>query len=133
MKNYVKLSGSLLFFKKKSYFGFAGSSLLLGLFSSCSTQGLLSVCSVWASHCGGFSCCRAQALGHVGFSAVAPRLQSTGSIVKAHCLSCSAAYETFPDQGSNPRLLRWQMDPLPQSQQGSPEVCFSTSLSMHRN
>ena len=39
-----------------------------GFFSSCSEQGLLSSCSVMASHCGGFSCCRAWALGHVGFS-----------------------------------------------------------------
>ena len=114
-------------------FGFAGSSLLLGLFSSRSKQGLISTCSVWASHCGGFSCCRAWALGHVGFSSCGSRLQSTGSIVMAHYLSCSAANEIFPDQGSNPHLLHWQMDPLPQSQQGSLEVCFSTSLSMHRN
>ena len=35
-------------------FGSAGSSLLCGLFSSCSGQ---------ASHCGGFSCCRAGAPG----------------------------------------------------------------------
>ena len=27
-----------------------------------------SSCGMQASHCGGFSCCRAQALGHVGFS-----------------------------------------------------------------
>ena len=33
-------------------------------FSSCGEreQGLLSNCSTWASHCSGFSCCRAQAL-----------------------------------------------------------------------
>ena len=31
-------------------------------FSSCSEQGLLSNCSVQASHCGGFSCCGAQAV-----------------------------------------------------------------------
>ena len=35
-------------------------------FSSCSKQGLLSSCGARASHCGGFSCCGAQALGHVG-------------------------------------------------------------------
>ena len=35
-------------------------------FSSCSNWGLLSSWAVWASHCGGFSCCRAWALGHVG-------------------------------------------------------------------
>ena len=31
-------------------------------FSSCSEQGLLCSCSAWASHCGGFCCCRAEAL-----------------------------------------------------------------------
>ena len=36
-----------------------GSSLLLVGFSSCGP---------WASHYGGFSCCRAQAPGHEGFS-----------------------------------------------------------------
>ena len=45
----------------------AGSLLLHGLFSSCDEWGLLS-CGVWVSHCSGFSCCRAQALGHMGFS-----------------------------------------------------------------
>ena len=29
--------------------------------SGCSEQGLLSSCGVWASHCSGFSCCRARA------------------------------------------------------------------------
>ena len=33
-------------------------------FSSCGGQGLLSSCGTRASHCGGFSCCRAQAQGH---------------------------------------------------------------------
>ena len=32
-----------------------------------SEQGLLSSCGARASHCCGFSCCRAWALGHVGF------------------------------------------------------------------
>ena len=36
-------------------------------FSSCSEQGLLSGCGVWASHCSGLPCCRAWALGRVGF------------------------------------------------------------------
>ena len=34
-----------------------------GLSSSCSKQGLLSSCSTWASHCGGFSSCGAWAPG----------------------------------------------------------------------
>ena len=44
-------------------FGCAGSSLLCWLFSSCGDRGLLSFFGVQASHCGGFSCCRAQARG----------------------------------------------------------------------
>ena len=40
-------------------FDSAGSSVLGGLVSGCGT---------WASHCDGFSCCQAQALGSVGFS-----------------------------------------------------------------
>ena len=37
-------------------------------FSSCGVRGLLSSCGGRVSHCGGFSCCRAQALGCMGFS-----------------------------------------------------------------
>ena len=50
------------------YLGCCGSSLLRGLFSSCSEQGPLSGRSVQASHCSGFSCCKARALGHMGIS-----------------------------------------------------------------
>ena len=37
-------------------------------FSSCSEVGLLPRCDAWASHCSGFPCCTAWALGHVDFS-----------------------------------------------------------------
>ena len=47
-------------------FGCAVSLLLHGLFSTCSEQGLLSSCGVWASHCCGLSSCRAQALEGTG-------------------------------------------------------------------
>ena len=43
---------------------------------------------------------------------VAPRLWSTGSIVVAHELSCSAACGVFPDHGSNLCLLQCQKDSL---------------------
>ena len=36
--------------------------------SSCRERRLLSRGGAWASHCCGFSCCRARALGNVGFS-----------------------------------------------------------------
>ena len=35
-------------------------------------------------------------------------------------LSCPAARGVFQDQGSNPCLLRWQVDLLPRNLQGSP-------------
>ena len=38
------------------------------VFSSCGERGLLSRCDVRFSHCSGFSCCRAWALGYVGLS-----------------------------------------------------------------
>ena len=37
-------------------------------FSSCGELGLYSICSVWASHYGGFFCCGAWPLGCMGFS-----------------------------------------------------------------
>lgn len=60
----------LTFLKILFLFGCAGSSLLCRLFflSSCGKWGLLSSYSARASHCCGFFCCRAYALGHVGFS-----------------------------------------------------------------
>ena len=33
----------------------------------------------------------------------------------------------FPDQGSDPHLLHWQMDSLPMSHQGSPSIGYSVS------
>ena len=55
----------------------------------------------------GLSSCNSQALEH--------RL-----IVVVHWLSSSEACGIFPDQGSNPCLLHWQVDSLPLSPQGSP-------------
>ena len=49
-------------------FGCAGSSLLHRLFPGYGERGPLSSCDVWASHHGGFSCCKAQALGRADFS-----------------------------------------------------------------
>ena len=78
--------------------------------------GLLSSYSVRASHCSGFSCCGAQALGPVG------------SVVVAHGLSCSLTSGIFLDQGLNPFLLHWQADSSPLSHQGSPPVYFCCSF-----
>ena len=65
---------------------------------------------VWSSHCGGFSCCRVQALG------------CSDSAVVVHELS--KACEIFLDQGSNPCSLYWQMDSWPLDHRGSPAWHF---------
>ena len=53
---------------------------------------------------------------------VDPRLQSTGSVVVVHVLSCSEACQIFPDQGLNPCPLHWQEDSNPLYYQESPSV-----------
>ena len=45
----------------------------------------------------------------------------TGSVVVAHRLSRPMACGIFPDQGSNPCPLHWQVDALSPDHQGSPE------------
>ena len=57
-------------------------------------------------------------------SLVAPGLQSVGSVVVVHGLSCSAAHGIFSDQESTLCLLPWQADSLPLSYQGSPAYTY---------
>ena len=66
--------------------------------------------SVWASHCAGVSCCKAQALGLVGFS-------NSGSQALEHRLSaCGARAQMvcsmwdLPRSVIKPCLLHWQTD-----------------------
>ena len=99
-------------------FGWVGSSSLLRAgFLQLWRAGATLHCGAWASHCGGFSCCgaqapgaRAQQLWRVGSVVVARGLQSAGSAVVEHRLSCSVACGIFPHQGSNPCPLHWQAD-----------------------
>ena len=92
--------------------------MLHGLFSSCRELGLLSICGTHVSHYDGFSYSRAWALGCTGLSSCGtwaqwlqlPGLWSTGSIVVANRLSCSAACGMFLNQESNLYLLQWQAD-----------------------
>ena len=44
--------------------------------SSCSDRGFLF--AAWACHCGGFSCCGAQALEHEGFSGFGSKVLERG-------------------------------------------------------
>ena len=89
-----------------------------GLFLWLRPVGAALLSGVRACHCSGFSC-GALALGREGFVVAAPGLSSTGSIIVAHGLGCCTACGIFPGQGSNLSLLRWQMDSLPLSHQGS--------------
>ena len=75
------VSPSLFFF---NYFWLHWVFIATQAFSSCSKQGLLFV-AAQVSHCSGFSCCRAWALGH--------------TVVEAHGLNCSAACGIFLDWG----------------------------------
>ena len=81
-------------FKIFVYLFIFDSSLLHGLSSSCGRWGQLSSFGVWASHCSGFSRCRAPAPWRTGSS-------SRGSPAPEHRLGHSAACGIFPDQGSN--------------------------------
>ena len=76
-----------------------------------------------ASRCSGFSCGRAQALGH---SAGGPK--DTVSVVAMHGLSCSVAYGIFPDQGLSSCPLHWPADSQPLDHQGSPISPFLNAL-----
>ena len=111
------------FFKKISciylfIFGCIPSSLLhtgfLQLQRAGATLAVRRLLIAVASHCG------AQALGARASVVVARVLQSAGSVVVAHGLSCSAAYGIFPDQGSNPCPQHWQADSQPLRHQRGP-------------
>ena len=66
----------LLFLMFILFFAVLGLCCCEQAFSSCSEWGLLFSCGMGASHCSGFSCCRAQTPGCVSFS-------STGSRARA--------------------------------------------------
>ena len=92
--------------------------------SSCGDQGATLGCSERASHCGGFSCCRAWDLGACASLVVARRLQSTGSVLVAHGLSCTGMWN-LPKPGIelvSPALT----DAYPLYHQGSP-ILFSVA------
>ena len=63
-----------------------GYSLVLAWdFSSCVEPGILYSCSVWASYCGGICFCRAQVLGHVGFSSCGKQTESLWHMSSRMC------------------------------------------------
>ena len=93
------VAGTYLLVLLKNYlfiFGCARSSLLQGLFSGCTEQGLLSGCGVRVSHCYGFSCCTFWTLGCLGFNSCGSWTQLPNSMWN------------LPFQGFSPCPLQWQ-------------------------
>ena len=87
-------------------FGCAGSLLLRASCSLVAASGGYSL--LWYT---GFSPQQLLSLQSMQASVlVAPGLQSTGSVVVVHRLSCSMTGGIFVDQGSNLCLLHWQAD-----------------------
>ena len=114
-------------------FGCAGSSLLCGLFCSCSKQGLLFLVVhglllwwlllLWSSKRVGFSSWGSRPLEH--------KFNSCGSWAYLLCSTWD-----LPGSGLNPRLLHCQVDSLPLSHQGSPSCGyrrFFSFLSPHHD
>ena len=82
--------------------------------------------NAWASHCSGFSCCRAWVLGCVGFRSYSSQVLEHRLIVVAHGLSFSLACGVFwiRIEPMSPTLAGGS---LPLSHQGSPILyilCF---------
>ena len=87
---------------------------------------ILWLCCV-ASHCGDFSCCRAQALGCMGFSSCSSRALDTGSVVVVYGLSFPVACGILPDQGLNVPTLAGRF--LTTGPPGKSSNCFQSNLS----
>ena len=73
-------------------FGCVGSSLFCVGFLQLWRAGATLCCGVWASHCSGFSCCGARALGAQASVAVARGLSSCGSRALEHRFSSCGAW-----------------------------------------
>ena len=85
-------------------------------FSLVAVRGAPLRCSARVSHCGGFSCCGARALGVRASVVVACRLSSCGSRALERRLSSCGAWAQLLHgmwdllaQGSNPCPLHWQV------------------------
>ena len=100
------------FFKKKKKIKFWGTCC-------CVERGATLHFGAQASHCSGFPCRGAQALGVWTSS-----LQHTGSVAVVHGLSCSTECGIFLHQGLNTCALHWQVDSYPLHHQESLYSCI---------
>ena len=112
---FQRFMGFFLIFK--NYFDLSIHYLFLAVLGLCRCAGF-----TLAAESGGYSLAVVHGLLTAGASlVVVHELYSTGSVVVAHELTCSSACGIFLDQGSNLKLLHWQVDSLPLSHQGSPQ------------
>ena len=95
----MQLTSILLFLKNNFTY------LLLAVLGLCCCSGFSPVARSW-----GYSLAAVLGLLTELVSLVEHRLQSAGSVVVVHGLSCSKVCEIFLDQGLNPRLMHWQSD-----------------------
>ena len=123
---YIQL---LFFFNLFTFLAASGLCCGTRALSSCSEQGLLFVAVHGLLTAVASLAAEQQALGTwasvvvvCGLSSCGSWLQSAGSVVVAHGLSCSVARGILPDQGSNPHPLHWQVDSQPLRHQGSPYI-----------
>ena len=98
------------------FFAALGLRCCARAFCSCGEQGLLfvsvrgllvAVASLVTEH--RLQARGLQQSGHMGSVVVACGLQSAGSVVVVHGLTCCMTCGIFPDQGSNPCPLHWQV------------------------
>ena len=131
----VRLEDNALYFILLIYFlVFLGVRCYTWAFSSCGEWRLLSSSKVWASHCHGFSCCRAQALG-VQASVVACGLNRISSQAPEHSPgSCGAQVQLLrgtwdlPRAGTRPLSLALAGEIFATDPQGKPHIHILNEL-----
>ena len=98
---HISIACRISLFLKNTYFiyGCAGSSLPCRLFSRGGQQGLLSIRSVEASYCAGFSCRRAQARGHAWVQQCDPQAPGHRLSSSSTGLTCSADVASSQTRG----------------------------------
>ena len=91
------------------FLALVGLRCCMWAFCSCSEWGLLSSCGA------GLLNAVTSPVAETGSVVGGSGMLEHSSVVVAFWLSCPMACGIFPDQGSNPGLLYWQADSLPES------------------
>ena len=107
-----------------SFFSFYYHVLIFGcaFVSSCGEQRLSSSCGTPASYCSGFSCCEAQAVGHVSFSS-GGLVGSVVAIPRSMWLTGLVALWHLPGPGIEPMSLALAGRFFTTEPPGKPLIC----------